>query len=156
MALLLALGVIGFAWTSKQKGTETVADQSETNTVLSIGLHPSAIDYSRIPGLDEATLTARIAVGEQALHDAGFDIVSCLVEAEPDAAEATLRDCAATKPFGIAMIGAGIRAMPEHTLLFERLVNVVNEISPGVKFCFNTSPETTIDALRRWIQPGNR
>jgi hypothetical protein len=26
---------------------------------------------------------------------------------------------------------------------------VLVEIAPGIRFCFNTSPETTIDALRR-------
>lgn len=126
---------------------------SGSNTVLSIGLDPSAIDYSRIPGLDEATLTARIATAEAALRDAGFDIVSCPVPAAPDAAEAKVRKCAA-EPFGVAMIGAGVRVTLDNTLLFERLVNVVNEISPGVKFCFNTSPESTIDAMLRWVKPG--
>lgn len=127
---------------------------SPTDTVLSIGLHPSDVDYSRYPGLDEATLTARIAAGEAALRDAGFDVITCQVPADPDAAEAALRDCAARHPFRVAMIGAGVRTAPEHTLLFERLVNTLITLNPGVRLCFNTSPETTIDALRRWVQPG--
>ncbi|WP_220139007.1 hypothetical protein [Nocardia sp. GTS18] len=130
---------------------DAVADQ-KSDTVLSIGLHPSAVDYSRYPQLDEATLTARIAAGENALREAGFDIVTCQVPADPDAAEATLRDCATGRPFGVAMIGAGVRMAPEHTVLFERLINVATEIAPGIRFCFNTSPETTIDALRRGLQ----
>lgn len=124
-----------------------------TSTVLSIGLHPSALDYSRYPHLDEATLTARIQAGEAALHEAGFDIVSCLLPAEPDAAEEKLRECVTDRTFRVAMIGAGIRMAPEHTLLFERLINTVTDIAPGIRFCFNISPETTIDSLRRWIQP---
>ncbi|MGK5556194.1 hypothetical protein ACSNOI_31710 [Actinomadura kijaniata] len=123
-----------------------------SSTVLSIGLHPGAIDFSRIPGLDEATLTARIEAGDRAVRAAGIDLVTCLVPADPDAAETMVRDRAAAGPFGVAMIGAGIRVFPEHTLLFERLVNVVSEVSPGTRFCFNTSPETTIDAIRRWIR----
>jgi len=119
-------------------------------TVLSIGLHPSAVDYRKHPGLDEATLTVRIAAGEEALRAAGFDFVSCLLPAEPDAAEQRLRDCMTGRAFRAAMIGAGVRLAPEHTLLFERVVNVVNEMAPGVAFCFNTSPEDTINALRRW------
>ncbi|MEU4599304.1 hypothetical protein [Nocardia sp. NPDC023988] len=130
---------------------DAVADQ-KSDTVLSIGLHPSAVDYSRYPQLDEATLTARIAAGENALREAGFDIVTCQVPADPDAAEATLRDCATGRAFGVAMIGAGVRMAPEHTVLFERLINVATEIAPGIRFCFNTSPETTIDALRRGLQ----
>ncbi|MFE3319880.1 hypothetical protein [Nocardia sp. NPDC059195] len=128
--------------------------QRNTNTVLSIGLHPSAVDYSNYPQLDEATLTARIAAGESALREAGFDIVSCQLPADPDAAEAALRECAAGGEFRVAMIGAGVRMAPEHTLLFERLINVASDLAPGIRFCFNTSPETTVDALRRWVQPG--
>lgn len=126
---------------------------ANTTRVLTIGLHPSAIDYSRHPGLDEATLTARIEAGDAALRDAGFDIVACLIPADPDQAEAKVRECVATGPFPVAMIGAGVRVAPEHTVLFERLVNLLPDISPGIRFCFNTSPETTVDALRRWVQP---
>ncbi|WP_228539460.1 hypothetical protein [Nocardia sp. XZ_19_385] len=127
--------------------------EPQNSTVLSIGLHPSAVDYSRYPGLDEAALTARIEAGETALRAAGFDIVSCQVPAAPEAAEAKLRECAAGRTFRVAMIGAGVRMAAEHTLLFERLVNVVTEVAPGIRLCFNTSPESTIDALRRWVQP---
>lgn len=42
--------------------------------------------------------------------------------------------------------------VPGHTLLFERIVNVLIEALPGIRLCFNTSPEETIDALKRWIQ----
>ncbi|MFI9535084.1 hypothetical protein ACIG56_17775 [Nocardia fusca] len=122
-------------------------------TVLSIGLDPGAVDYRRYPHIDAATLTARIAAGEAALRDAGFDLVSCQVPADPDAAEAKLRECTAGRSFGVAMVGAGVRMAAEHTLLFERLVNVVVELVPGIRLCFNTSPETTIDALRRWVEP---
>lgn len=121
-------------------------------TVLSIGLHPNAVDYAKHPGLDEATLTARIEAGEGKLRAAGFDFVSCQVPADPDEAELKLRDCARSGAFDVAMIGAGLRAAPEHTLLFERLVNVLGDVSPGIVFCFNTSPEDTVDALRRGLQ----
>jgi hypothetical protein len=127
----------------------TFSDTS--TTVLSVGLHPSAIDYSRYPGLDEATMTARIDAGDAALRVAGFDFVPCRVPAAPDDAEAVVRDCARSQSFGIVMIGAGVRMAPEHTELFERLVNVINEVAPGISFCFNTSPESTGEALRRWV-----
>jgi hypothetical protein len=39
------------------------------------------------------------------------------------------------------MIGGGIRMIPEYTELFERIINVCNAESPGITFCFNTSPE---------------
>jgi hypothetical protein len=134
-------------------GDNRPATSDSPTTILSIGLHPSAIDYSRHPGLDEATMAARIDAGDAALRAAGFDFVACRVPATPDDAEAVVRDCASSRPFGIVMIGAGVRMTHEHTELFERLVNVINEVAPGISFCFNTSPESTVDALRRWVTP---
>ncbi|WP_024802663.1 hypothetical protein [Nocardia sp. BMG51109] len=127
-----------------------------TSTVLSVGLHPSAVDYSRYPQLDEATLTARIEAGEAALRDAGFDIVTCRLPADPEAAETKVRECVTGRTFRVAMIGAGVRMAPEHTLLFECLVNTLTDLAPGIRFCFNTAPENTIDALRRWVEPTER
>lgn len=121
--------------------------------VLSIGLHPSALDYSRMPdGVDEAGLTARIAAANAALRDAGFDAVPCLIDTSADRAEATVRKQLQEHAFGLAMIGGGIRMLPENTLLFERLVNVLTEEAPGIRLCFNTTPEDTVEALRRWIE----
>ncbi|MEU0301673.1 hypothetical protein ABZ252_19745 [Streptomyces sp. NPDC006175] len=121
--------------------------------VLSIGLHPRALDYSRMPGnVDEATLTARIEAGTTALRESGFDAVPCLIDASVERAEATVRRHLAEDVFGLAMIGGGIRMAPESTLLFERLVNVLTEAAPGIRLCFNTAPENTVEALRRWIR----
>ncbi len=124
-----------------------------SDRVLSVGLHPGAVDFGKYPGVTQEMLEAAITRGETALRDAGFDIVTCQVGADPDAAEAAIRECVDGRSFGVAMIGAGVRMAEEHTLLFERLLNVVNELVPGIKFCFNTEPETTIDALRRWVRP---
>ncbi|MFE3456784.1 hypothetical protein ACFXKD_04505 [Nocardiopsis aegyptia] len=123
------------------------------HTVLSLGLHPSAVDLSRFPDIDEETLRARIAAGEAELREAGYDIATCQVTADPDEAEQRIRSCLADGSFQVVMIGAGLRMVAEHTVLFERAVNLLNELSPGIVFCFNTSPDTTIDALRRWARP---
>jgi hypothetical protein len=123
--------------------------------ILSIGLHPRALDYTQLPAPDEATLTARIAAGRAALAAAGFDVVHCQLGISPDDAETQIRHHLTTAgPFGVAMIGAGLRAVPPHTLLFERVVNIIAAHAPGIRFCFNVSPEDTATALRRWVQPG--
>ncbi|GIG71058.1 hypothetical protein [Phytomonospora endophytica] len=121
----------------------------KTGRVLSIGLRPSAIDFSKYADLTEEILTARIEAGEATIRAAGIDLVPCQVPADPDEAGARVR--AETGPFAVAMIGAGVRMAGEHTLLFERLVNVLIDAHPGLPLCFNTSPESTIDALRRWV-----
>lgn len=118
--------------------------------ILMVGLHPSAIDYSLYPDLDEATLGARIEQGLATVRAAGFDATDCLIGADPDEAEKTVRAALAEDSVELAMFGGGVRMAPEHTLLFERLINLLVAEAPGIRFCFNTSPETTIDALRRW------
>ena len=133
--------------------TSTEATPSMGDTVLSLGLHPGAVDLSRHPAITQEMLAARIAAGEAAMREAGFDIVPCQVSADLDEAERKVRECLAARPVQVVMIGAGLRMAGEHTLLFERVVNLVNELVPGIVFCFNTSPETTIDALRRRARP---
>ena len=133
--------------------TSTEATPAMGDTVLSLGLHPGAVDLSRHPAITQEMLAARIAAGEAAMREAGFDIVPCQVPSDLDEAEKKVRECLAARPVQVVMIGAGLRMAGEHTLLFERVVNLVNELVPGIVFCFNTSPETTIDALRRWARP---
>ncbi|MER6179941.1 hypothetical protein [Streptomyces sp. NPDC001652] len=124
-----------------------------TTKVLSVGLHPRVLDYSRMPeGVDEVTFTARIEAAHTALREAGFDVVPCLIDTDPDRSEAAVREELRADAFGLAMIGGGVRMAPEHTVLFERLVNVLTEEAPGIRLCFNSSPENTVEALRRWIR----
>ncbi|NMN97174.1 hypothetical protein [Antrihabitans stalactiti] len=123
--------------------------------ILMVGIHARALDYSKLPpGLDEATMAERIEAGFGATVAAGFDAVSCLIGTSPDEAEQDIRAAFGRDRFGLVMIGGGIRLFPENTLLFERIVNVCSAESPGIAFCFNTSPETSLDALRRHVQPG--
>ena len=120
--------------------------------MITIGLHPRVLDYSTLPdGVDEASLTARIERGNAALREAGFDVVPCHVDTAADAAEEQVRAQLRGTRFGLALIGGGIRMIPEHTELFERIVNALHEQSPGIRLCFNTAPDNSIDALRRWI-----
>src|SRR5438270_6771031 len=121
--------------------------------ILSIGVHPSAFDYSQLPGLEEDILTARIEAANRAIQEAGFDPVFCLIGTSPDAAESTIRDLVSHRPFTLAMVGAGVRVPRENALLMERIINVLAETCPGVRFCFNSSPESTIETLRRWVTP---
>ncbi|MEU6560623.1 hypothetical protein [Nocardia nova] len=124
-------------------------ESAERLRALTIGLHPKSLDYSRFPDLDEKQLTARVNAANAALRDSEFDITPCLVSSAPDEAEAEVRELLNGQSFDLVMVGGAVRAVPEHTLLFERIVNLVADVAPGIRFCFNTSPETTLDALRR-------
>ena len=45
------------------------------------------------------------------------------------------------------MIGAGVRTLPEHFLLFEKLINVVHAEAPSARIAFNTKPSDTAEAV---------
>jgi hypothetical protein len=49
------------------------------------------------------------------------------------------------------MIGGGLRAIPQHNLLFEEVINLIHQQAPSSRICFNTGPETTVAAVLRSI-----
>lgn len=119
--------------------------------VLQMGMDPAVIDFSPYPGQDADQLRARISAAEAELRDAGFDVVMCQLPTDPDAAESLIRVCVADQAFDVVEIGSGLRTSHEFTEIFERAVNVVAAHQPGIRFCFNDSPESTLDAVRRAV-----
>ncbi len=83
------------------------------------------------------------------LRNAGFDVTVCLLPDDPAAAETAVRDICTDGTFDVVEIGSGLRTSHEYTLVFERAINTVAALQPGIPFCFNDSPETTFDAVRR-------
>ncbi|MBT2532686.1 hypothetical protein J7E83_11240 [Arthrobacter sp. ISL-48] len=122
--------------------------------VLLIGFSPASVDLSAAP-ISLATLETQIADGDAAVASAGYDSVSCQIGTDPLDGEAAVRGELARGPWDAVMIGGGVRAIPAHTELFERIVNTVHELAPEARFAFNSGPDTTLDALRR-VLPGDR
>lgn len=119
--------------------------------VLQIGMDPSVIDFSPWPGQDADQLRARIAAPRAALCDEGLDVTPCLVPDDADAAEVIVREVLTDRRFDVIEIGSGMRTSHEYTTIFERVVNTVIALQPGVPLCFNDSPESTPDAVRRGL-----
>ncbi|MGY2062686.1 hypothetical protein ACW9HQ_48035, partial [Nocardia gipuzkoensis] len=46
---------------------------------------------------------------------------------------------------------SGLQPAEQRSSAGERIVDTVLEAVPGIRFCFNTSPETTLEALRRAV-----
>src|SRR5699024_3070331 len=109
------------------------------------------VDFSPWPGQDADSLRARIAAAERSLRDAGFDVTVCLVADDADSARSTVRGFLAESSFDVIVIGAGLRTSATYTEIFERVVNTVIACRPGAPLCFNDSPETTLDAVRRAV-----
>lgn len=123
--------------------------------VLLIGLEPTLIDfsepaYSAFPGLDAEKVKASLEADKANLAALGYDAEMCLTDFGETAGVA-VEERLKRKKYDCVMIGAGVRTIDRHFLLFERLVNVVHERAPGAKLCFNTKPDDTADAVRRWI-----
>lgn len=120
-------------------------------SILLIGLAPEAVDFTRFPGLDAASLVAGLQAALEAVLAAGFDASWCLTGRDADAAAATIAARLAERQHDAVMIGAGVRAVPENLELFERIVNLVHTAAPAARLCFNTSPDTTLAAVLRVV-----
>ena len=119
--------------------------------VLLVGLAPDAVDFDKFPGFNAAKLTAGLEAALAEVRAAGFDAEWCLTDAVAESAEAAVAACLAARRPDAVMIGAGVRTDPAHHLLFERLVNLVRAAAPAAPLCFNTSPGSTLAAIRRWL-----
>ena len=133
--------------------TASPSDTGRARSVLLIGLAPHAVDFSKVPGLDEAKLRAGIEAGLAEIVAAGYDAAWCLTDSDWASAGPQIAARLAEKRWDAVMIGAGIRAIPDHFLLFEQVLNLVHAGAPAAKICFNTSPDTTLAALQRWVEP---
>lgn len=124
-------------------------------SVLLVGLDPALLDFSgpefaAFPGLDAAKLRAAFEADAAKFAALGYDAELRLVDFG-ETAVAVVEAALARKRRDCVLIGAGVRKIDRHFLLFERLVNVVHERAPDAKLCFNTGPQDSVDAVRRWI-----
>lgn len=120
--------------------------------VALIGLHPDVVDFSAVPGLTKETLTASLAAQETELRALGFDAQWILVD-RGETAERVIASALDANACDVVLIGAGVRTLPAHFILFEKLVNLVHERAPKAKICFNTKPDDTREAVLRWAAP---
>jgi hypothetical protein len=121
--------------------------------VLAIGIRADAFTLDDLPPqfstIEE--LAAQIERGWADLQDAGIEGEMCGIGMDVDEAEAEVRRKFDGRSFGVALIGGGIRNIPENTVLFERIVNVLIDLQPGIRLSFNTHPNNALEALQRWL-----
>ena len=80
----------------------------------------------------------------------GYEALSCLTDFG-ETAESVVLAQLKQKQFDCIVIGPGVRAVPAHFILFEKLINLVHEHAPHARFCFNTKPGDAAEAVQRWI-----
>jgi hypothetical protein len=122
-----------------------------TTRVLQIGMDPDVIDFSPWPGQDADGLRARIAKAAYDLQESGFSTTICLLPNDTEAASSAVSRFLSNARYDVVEIGSGLRTSHEFTAIFERVVNEVAALQPGIRFCFNDSPESTLEAVRRSV-----
>jgi len=118
--------------------------------VLLIGLDPSLVTFSPVRGRGAEQVRSAGGAAQEQLAAVRCAVQNCLVDLGATAESVVLKTLAENM-FDVILIGAGIRALPQHTLLFERIINAVHQHAPAAKLCFNTNPNDTAEAVQRWI-----
>jgi hypothetical protein len=111
--------------------------------VLLIGLDPR-----KIPGFDPASVEIAIAMGHKRFVEAGIEVDTCLVEIGA-AARAIIANALQAKPYGVVVVGGGIRKPDELVELFEDVIDLIRRHAPQAAIAFNTNPVTSLDAATR-------
>jgi len=127
----------------------------EEKMVLIVGLEPTLIDFSDpaygfVPGINADKVKAGLDASENALKRLGYFAEQCLIDFG-DTAEAVLQQRLEQKHYDCVLIGAGVRVVESNFLLFEKIINVVHRHAPQARLCFNTRPDDTAEAVRRWV-----
>ncbi len=123
-----------------------------TKSVLALGIDPAVLDFSKFPGFTAEQFRQFIDAQIDRLRALGFDVTNCLVDLG-ETAEATTAAALKSKRWDCIVIGAGLREPPERLLLFERIINLVHKLAPGVPISFNSRPDDTAEAVERWVRP---
>ncbi len=108
------------------------------------------MDFSHWPGLDADKLLRSLEAQREQLEDLGLETALCLVDTGGTATE-VVTDTLDADTYECVVIGAGIRRVEDHFLLFEKILNLVHEHAPTARIALNTGPDDTVDAVRRWI-----
>jgi hypothetical protein len=121
--------------------------------VLWIGIDPKLIDsnLATTTGWDTNRVKLAVQDANKRLMELGYALQTCLTDLG-ETAESVVSDKLSRENFDCIMIGAGVRLVPHHTVLFEKIINAVHQkAAPSSKICFNTNPGDTVEAVLRWV-----
>jgi hypothetical protein len=121
--------------------------------VLLLGIDPKFIDVNLATstGWDANRVKAVAQEENNKLTDLGYEPQICFIDLG-ETAESIVSERLSRENFDCIMIGAGVRLVPQHTVLFEKIINAVHQkAAPSSKICFNTNPGDTAEAVLRWV-----
>jgi hypothetical protein len=116
--------------------------------VLAIGIDPVFVDFTAMPQFTAEMFQSFIDAQLDRIRASGYEVTSCLIDLG-ETAEAVTTRALTSGHFDCVLIGAGLRQPGERLLLFEKIINLVHELAPNARLCFNTTPADSLDAVRR-------
>jgi hypothetical protein len=99
--------------------------------VLFTGIDPKLIDSSMTitTGWDASRVQATAQDANKRLVELGYEEQICLLDLG-ETAESVLSDTLSREKFDCIMVGAGVRTLPQHTFLFEKIINTIHQKAP--------------------------
>ena len=117
--------------------------------ILIVGLDPHKIAFGPERGLTSEGVAATGQATTDKLLALGHEVQSWLIAPNDD--EKSLIELLSRQEFDIILIAAGLRGLPEHTLLFEKIINVIHREGRSATLCFNSRPDNALDAILRCV-----
>jgi hypothetical protein len=124
--------------------------------VLVLGIDPKLIDVNlaTTTGWDANRVKALAQEANKRLSELGYEVQNCFTDLG-ETAERVVLDTLSRENFDYIMIGAGVRLLPQHTFLFEKIINAIHQKAPtSSRISFNTNPGDSAEAVLRWV--GNK
>lgn len=121
--------------------------------ILYLGLNPETLDFSQPgfpPGLTAEIIEAGVVAEIQKLKTMGFEATRFFFDfgnSDLSGLEAHLK----ANQYDCLLVGAGIRVPPPGLIFFEKLINCLHEHAPKSKIAFNTTPQDSDVAIKRWL-----
>jgi len=106
-------------------------------------------DHPIVPSDKREHLRKTLAGVDTSMKEAGYEYR--FVGVTPEAGVGPLIEELKSNPVDGICIGFGVRGFPESTPFFEKIIAAIREHAPKSKLFFNTSPDSTVDAAKRWL-----
>lgn len=124
--------------------------------VALVGLDPFKIDfgnpdYARFSEMGAGGIKGLLDKDVAALESFGFDAELVLLTSDIQASKAVAYEAFSSKNWDCILIGSGVRSIPSNFHLFETIINLVHELAPHAKICFNRRPDDSAEAVLRWV-----
>jgi predicted RNA-binding protein (virulence factor B family) len=123
---------------------------SEIKKVVLVSWDPDVVDFSKWPRLTKEKLVAILEGDRDKLWAPGYQADILFIQSAESAYDTVINALNKTT-YDCIQIGAGVKTIDEHFLVFEKLVNAVHQGAPNAKNCFNTNPSDTAESVQRWI-----